>query len=44
MNDAKIIDDITKDMLQHHNISYKEISCEDAVEVISKTVLEILLK
>lgn len=40
MDDAKVIDNITKNILQSYDISYTEISCEDAVEVITKIVLE----
>ena len=40
MDDAKEIDNITKNILQSYDISYTEISCEDAVEVITKIVLE----
>lgn len=39
-NDAKIIDDETKCMLKDNNIPYTEIPCENAVEVITKIVLD----
>ena len=39
-NDAKTIDDETKSMLKDNNIPYTEIPCENAVEVITKIVLD----
>lgn len=39
-NDAKTIDDETKSMLKDNNIPYTEISCENAVETITKIVLD----
>lgn len=39
-NDAKTIDDETKCMLKYNNIPYTEISCENAVEEITKIVLD----
>lgn len=39
-NDAKTIDDETKCMLKDYNIPYTEISCENAVEGITKIVLD----
>ena len=39
-NDAKAIDDETKCMLKDNNIPYTEISCENAVEEITKIVLD----
>lgn len=39
-NEAEAIDNITKNMFQLYNITYKEISCEDAVEHIVQIVLD----
>ena len=38
--DAEIVDNITKDILQHYDITYKEISCENAVETITNIILD----
>ena len=43
-NDAKTIDDETKCMLKDNNIPYTEISCENAVERITKIVLDSIKK
>ncbi len=44
VNDAKTIDNETKCMLKDNNIPYTEISCENAVERITKIVLDSIKK